>query len=95
MTIVRIKKQGAWIQILLKIYLNRYNESKVVLMNNKCMRHSTNRIQSNDYRIGTYEINKILLSCFDGRIYFQSNGYNALALEYWVNHTEIVILIPI
>ena len=41
-----------------------------------------NRIQSNNYRIGTYEINKILLSCFDGRIYFQSNGYNGLALEY-------------
>ena len=30
---------------------------------------SMNRIQSKDHRIGTYEINKISLSCFDGKIY--------------------------
>ena len=28
-----------------------------------------NRIQNKDHRIGTYEINKISLSCFDDRIY--------------------------
>ena len=33
-------------------------EYKDVLLNNKCMRHSMNRIQNNSHRIGTYEISK-------------------------------------
>ena len=36
-----------------------HNEYKDVLLNNKCIRHSMNRTQSKDHRIGTYEINKI------------------------------------
>ena len=46
-----------------------HNEYEDVLFNNKCLRHSMNRIQSKDHRVGTYEINKILLSCFDDKIY--------------------------
>ena len=42
-----------------------HNEYKDVLLNKKCLRHSMNRIQSNDHKIGTYEINKISLSSFD------------------------------
>ena len=34
---------------------NDYND---VLLNNKCMRLSMNRIQNNRHRIGTYEISK-------------------------------------
>ena len=59
-----------------------HNEEKDVLVNNKCLRHSMNRIQSNNHRIGTYEINKISLSCFDGKINIQNNGYDGLALGY-------------
>ena len=59
-----------------------HNEYKDVLLNNKCLRHSMNRIQSKDHRIGTYEINKISLSCFDDKIYTQNNGYDRLALGY-------------
>ena len=36
-----------------------HNEYNYILLKNKCMRHSMNRIHSKDYRIGTYEINKI------------------------------------
>ena len=36
----------------------RNNEYKDVLLKNKCLRHSINRTQSKDHRIGTYEINK-------------------------------------
>ena len=43
---------------------------------------SMNRIECKDYRIGTYEINNISLSCFDDKIYIQSNGYNVLVLGY-------------
>ena len=48
----------------------------------KCLRRSMHRIQSKDHRTGTYKINKIPLSCFDGKIYIQSNGCDRLALVY-------------
>ena len=41
-----------------------------------------NRMQSKDHRIGTYEINKISLSCFDDKLYIQNNGYDGLALDF-------------
>ena len=49
-----------------------HNEYKDVLLNNKCIRHSMNRIRSKDHRTGTYEINKISLSCFDGKMYIKT-----------------------
>ena len=58
------------------------NEYKDVLLKNKCLRHPMNRIQRKHHRIGTYEINKISLSCFDGKIYILNNGYDGLALGY-------------
>ena len=51
-----------------------HNEYKDLLLNNKCIKHSMNKSQSKDHRIGTYEINKISLCCFD--------GYDGLALGY-------------
>ena len=39
-----------------------HNEYKDVLLKNKCLRNCMNRIQNKDYRIGTYEISKILFS---------------------------------
>ena len=41
-----------------------------------------NRIQSKDHEIGIYEINKILLFCFDDKIYIQNNEYVGLAIGY-------------
>ena len=40
------------------------NDYKHVLLNNKCLRHLMNKIQSKDHRMGAYEINKMSLSCF-------------------------------
>ena len=59
-----------------------HNECKDVLLNNKCLRHSMNRIEIKDHRIGTYEINKISLPCFDNKINIQNNGCDKLALGY-------------
>ena len=59
-----------------------HNEYKNVLLNNKCLRHSMNRIRSKDHRIGTCDSNKISLSCFDDKISIQNNGYDGLALGY-------------
>ena len=59
-----------------------YKKYKNVLLNNKCFRHLLNRIQNKDHRIGTCEINKIPLSCFDDKTYIRNNGYNELVLGY-------------
>ena len=47
-----------------------HNEYKDVLLNNRCLRHSMNRIQSKNHRIQTY------------KIHILSNGYDGLALGY-------------
>ena len=59
-----------------------HNEYKDVLLNNKCLRHLMDKIQSKDHKIVTYEINKMSLSCFDDKIYIQNNGQDGLALGY-------------
>ena len=46
------------------------------------MRDSLNRILSRDDRIGTYEINKIPLWCFDDKMHILNNGYDGLAFGY-------------
>ena len=59
-----------------------HNEYKDVLFNKKYLRHSMSRIQSKDHKIGTYEISRTSLSCFDYKIYIQNNGCDGLALGY-------------
>ena len=41
------------------------SEFKDVLFNKKIIRHEMKRIQAKKHKIGTYEIDKISLSCFD------------------------------
>ena len=59
-----------------------HSEYKYVLFYNKCLRHSINRIQSENHKVGTYENNEISLSCFDDKIYILNNRYDGLALGY-------------
>ena len=57
----------------------RHNEYVDVLFNKKVMRHKMKRIQSKLHEIGTYDLNKISLSCFDDNIYVLDDGINTLA----------------
>ena len=59
-----------------------HDEYKDVSLNNKCTRQSVNRTQRKDHRIGTYQINKISLSCFDDKIHIPSNECDGLMLSY-------------
>ena len=59
-----------------------HNECKHVLLSKKCLRHSMNRIQSKDQRIGTCEINKIYLSCYNDKTYVQNNVCDGLTFGY-------------
>ena len=54
-----------------------FNEFKNVLFNKKVIRHKMKRIQVKKHKIGTYEINKISLSCFDDKRYVLDDGVNA------------------
>ena len=54
-----------------------HKEYKDVLLNNKCLRQSMNRIPSRNHNI-----HKIYLSCFDDKINIINIGYHGLALGY-------------
>ena len=44
-----------------------FNEFKDALFKKKIMRHKMRRIQRKKHKLGTYEINKISLLCFDDK----------------------------
>ena len=52
---------------------------KDVLFNEKIIRHKIKRIQSEKNKLGTSEIDKISLSCFDNKAYVLDNGTRKLA----------------
>ena len=56
-----------------------FNEFTDILFNKKVIRHKMKRIQAKKHKIGTYEIDKISLSCFDDKRYLLDNGINILA----------------
>ena len=45
----------------------------------KIIRHKMKRIQAKKHKIGTYEIDKISLSCFDDKRYVLDDGIHTLA----------------
>ena len=56
----------------------RHKELGDFLFNRKAIRHNMKRIQSRLHQIGTYNVCKISLSCFDDKIYVLDNGVNTL-----------------
>ena len=57
----------------------RHKEYVDVLFNINVIRHKMKRIQSNLHQVGTYDLNKISLSCFDDKRYASDDGINTLA----------------
>ena len=56
-----------------------FNEFEDVFSNKKIIRHKMKRIQAKKHKIGTYEIDKISLSCFDDKRYVLDDGIHTLA----------------
>ena len=56
-----------------------FNEFKDALLNKKKIRHKMKKIQSKNHKMGTYEISKISLSCFDDKIFVLNDGIHTLA----------------
>ena len=57
----------------------RHKEFVDVLFNKKVIKHNMKRIQGKLHRIGTYDVCKISLSCFDDKRYLLDDGVNSLA----------------
>ena len=57
----------------------RHKEFVDVFFNKKVIRHNMRRNQSKLHRIGTYDVCKISLSCFDDKRYVLDDGVNTLA----------------
>ena len=55
-----------------------FNEFKDTLLNKKIIRHKMRIIQSKKHKMGTYEINKISLSCFDNKRFVLNDGIHTL-----------------
>ena len=60
----------------ISIELKEYEET---LLNKKIIRHKMKKIQSKSHKIGTYEVNKISLSCFDDKRFVLDDGIHTLA----------------
>ena len=56
-----------------------FNEFKDTLFNKKVFRHKMRRIQAKKHKVGTYEIDKISLSCFDDKRFVLNDGIRTLA----------------
>ena len=56
-----------------------FDKFKNVLFNKKIIRHKMKRIQSKKHKLGTYDIAKISLSCFDDKRYMLDDGIYSLA----------------
>ena len=63
-----------------------FNEFKDVLFNKKIIRHKIKRIQAKKHKIGTNEIDKISLSCFDDKRYVLDDGIHTLAYFHQDSH---------
>ena len=56
-----------------------FDNFKHVLFNKKIIRHKMKRIRSKKHKLGTYEIDKISLSCFDDKRYVLDDGIHTFS----------------
>ena len=63
-----------------EIKLDNYQD---VLIDSNQMRHKMKTIRSKNHKLGTYEINKISLSCFDDKRYILDDGVTSYAYGHY------------
>ena len=56
---------------------------KDVLINNKQIMHTMKSIRSQNHQLGSYELNKVSLSCFDDKRYIHNNGITSYAYGHY------------
>ena len=61
----------------------KHENYKEVLFNNKQMYHTMKTIRSNLHQLGSYELNKVSLSCFDDKRYILEDGIRSYAYGHY------------
>ena len=61
----------------------KHEDYKNVLLNNEQMHHKMKTIRSQRHQLGSYEINKVSLSCFDDKRYIHDNGTSSYAYGHY------------
>ena len=61
----------------------KHENYKEVLFNNKQTHHTMKTIRSQKHQLGSYEINKVSLSCFDDKRYILEDGIKSYAYRHY------------
>ena len=62
----------------------RHENYKETLLNNKQMHHTMKTIRSDAHQLGSYEINKVSLSCFDDKRFILNDGISSFAYGHYM-----------
>ena len=62
----------------------KHEDYKRTLLNEEQMHHKIKTIRSKNYQLGSYEINKVSLSCFDDKRYILDNGHESYAYGHYL-----------
>ena len=68
-------------QVITKILT--HDNYKEVLFNSEQMQHTMKTIRSKNHQLGSFELNKISLSCFDDKRYIHGNGITSYAYGHY------------
>ena len=60
-----------------------HDNYKEVLFNNKQLHHTMKTIRSKNHQLGSFELNKISLSCFDDKRFIHENGITSYAYGHY------------
>ena len=61
----------------------KHEDYKNVLLENKQIHHTMKTIRSINHQLGSYELNKVSLSCFDDKRYIANNGINSFSYGHY------------
>ena len=61
----------------------QHKDYKNTLFNNKQMYHKMKTIRSEGHQLGSYELNKVSLSCFDDKRFIPDNGITSFAYGHY------------
>ena len=71
----------------------KHEDYKNTLFNNQQMRHRMKTIRSKNHKLGSYEINKVSLSCFDDKRYIHITSYTYIHYKIEENN-EMTPIFP-
>ena len=61
----------------------KHEDYKETLLSNQQMHHTMKTIRSKNHQLGSYEINKVSLSCFDDKRYISKDGIKSFAYGHY------------